>query len=120
ASPREVGNTLLAMMGTMVIASPLAGRLTDRFGPRLVATLGCLFALAGMVLLAALPLSALTDAIPPLVLLGAGLGLSSAPSQSAAMSDVPRDKSGMAAGLTSTLRYVGGIAGLTVLGLVLT
>ena len=53
-------------------------------------------------------------------LLGAGLGLTSAPSQSAAMSDVPREKSGMAAGLTSTMRYIGGIAGLTVLGLVLT
>lgn len=54
------------------------------------------------------------------MMLGAGLGVSSAPSQAAAMSDVPREKSGMAAGLTSTLRYVGGVAGLTVLGLVLT
>jgi hypothetical protein len=73
-----------------------------------------------MILLAARPLNAITDAIPALVLLGAGLGLTSAPSQSAAMSDVPREKSGMAAGLTSTMRYIGGIAGLTVLGLVLT
>jgi MFS family permease len=73
-----------------------------------------------MLLLALLPLHAITDAIPALVLLGGGLGLTSAPSQSAAMSDVPREKSGMAAGLTSTMRYIGGIAGLTVLGLVLT
>lgn len=118
--PRDVGNTLLAMMGTMVVVSPFAGRFTDRFGPRVVAFTGCSLTLAGMVLLAVLPLHALTDAVPALVLLGAGLGLTSAPSQSAAMSGVPRDKSGMAAGLTSTMRYVGGIAGLTVLGLVLT
>jgi MFS family permease len=119
-SPRSVGSTLLAMMGPMVICAPLAGRAADRFGPRAVALLGCSLALAGMILLAARPLNAITDAVPALVLLGAGLGLTSAPSQSAAMSDVPREKSGMAAGLTSTMRYIGGIAGLTVLGLVLT
>ncbi|WP_437942577.1 MFS transporter [Sorangium sp. So ce341] len=118
--PRDVGTTLLAMMGTMVVVSPFAGRGSDRFGPRAVALAGCSLALAGMLLLAARPLSALSDAIPALVLLGAGLGLTSAPSQSAAMSDVPREKSGMAAGLTATMRYLGGIAGLTVLGLVLT
>ena len=119
-SPRSVGSTLLAMMGPMVIFAPLAGRAADRFGPRAVALIGCSLALGGMLLLAARPLNAITDAIPALILLGAGLGLTSAPSQSAAMSDVPREKSGMAAGLTSTMRYIGGIAGLTVLGLVLT
>ncbi|WP_437675354.1 MFS transporter [Sorangium sp. So ce131] len=120
AGPRDVGNTLVAMMGMMVVASPLAGRASERFGARAVALLGCSLALAGAVLLAALPFRAITDAIPALLLLGAGLGLTSAPSQSAAMGDVPREKSGMAAGLTSTMRYFGGIAGLTVLGLVLT
>ncbi|WP_437603928.1 MFS transporter [Sorangium sp. So ce590] len=118
--PRDVGTTLLAMMGTMVVVSPFAGRGSDRFGARAVALAGCSLAVAGMVLLAVRPLDALTDAVPALVMLGAGLGLTSAPSQAAAMSDVPREKSGMAAGLTSTMRYMGGIAGLTVLGLVLT
>lgn len=118
--PRDVGNTLVAMMAMMVVASPLAGRASERFGARAVALVGCSLALAGMALLAARPLVAITDAVPALLLLGAGLGLTSAPSQAAAMSDVPRDRSGMAAGLTSTMRYVGGVAGLTVLGLVLT
>ncbi|XXT19023.1 MFS transporter [Sorangium sp. So ce429] len=117
---RDVGNTLVAMMAMMVVASPLAGRASERFGARAVALVGCSLALAGMVLLAARPLGAITDAVPALMALGAGLGLTSAPSQAAAMSDVPRDRSGMAAGLTSTMRYLGGIAGLTVLGLVLT
>ncbi|WP_433931687.1 MFS transporter [Sorangium cellulosum] len=118
--PRDVGNTLVAMMAMMVVASPLAGRASERFGARAVALIGCSLALAGMVLLAARPLAVITDAVPALLVLGAGLGLTSAPSQAAAMSDVPREQSGMAAGLTSTMRYLGGIAGLTVLGLVLT
>jgi len=118
--PRDLGNTLVAMMATMVVASPFAGRASERFGSRAVALTGCLFATAGMIVLAVRPLNALTDAVPALVLLGAGLGLTSAPSQSASMSDVPREKSGMAAGLTSTMRYLGGVAGLSVLGFVLT
>lgn len=118
--PREVGNTLVAMMATMVVVSPFAGRASERFGARAMALCGCLLALAGMIVLALRPLHALTDAVPALVLLGAGLGLTSAPSQAAAMSDVPREKSGMAAGLTSTMRYFGGVAGLSVLGVVLT
>jgi MFS family permease len=120
SGPRDVGNTLIAMMLMMVVASPFAGRASERFGARSVALIGCSLALAGMVLLGLRPLNAITDAIPALAMLGAGLGLTSAPSQSAAISDVPREKSGMAAGLTSTMRYVGGIGGLTVLGLVLT
>jgi len=118
--PRDVGNTLLAMMGTMVIASPFAGRAADRFSGRALAIVGSAIALAGMVLLAFRPMHALKDAVPALVLLGAGFGLTNAPAQSVAISDVPKEKSGMAAGLASTMRYVGGIAGLTVLGLVLT
>jgi EmrB/QacA subfamily drug resistance transporter len=120
SGPRDVGNTLVAMMIMMVVVSPLAGRGSERFGARAVALVGCSLALGGMVLLGARPLGSITDAIPGLAILGAGLGLTSAPSQSAAISDVPREKSGMAAGLTSTMRYVGGIGGLTVLGLVLT
>jgi MFS family permease len=117
---RDVGNTLVAMMASMVVASPIAGRATERFGARAVALAGCSTALLGMALLAARPLTAMTDAVPALILLGAGLGLATVPSQSAAMSDVPPNKSGMAAGLTSTFRYVGGVAGVTALGLILT
>jgi MFS family permease len=120
AGPREIGTTLISMMGMMVVVSPFAGRASERFGSRAVALLGCSLASGGMLLLAVRPLTVITDAVPALLMLGAGLGMTSAPSQSAAMSDVPREKSGMAAGVTSTMRYVGGIAGITVLGLVLT
>ncbi|MDC0745400.1 MFS transporter [Polyangium mundeleinium] len=120
AGPRDVGNTLVTMMAMMIVASPFAGRASERFGARAVALTGSALALVGMTLLVFLPFHAVTDAVPALGLLGLGLGLTSAPSQASSISDVPREKSGMAAGLTSTMRYLGGIAGLTVLGLVLT
>lgn len=117
--PRDIGNTLMAMMGTMVVISPIAGRAADRFGSRIVALIGSVVALLGMCMLLFRPLTSMRDAIPALVLLGIGIGGCSAPAQSAAMGDVPREKSGMAAGVTSTMRYMGGILGVTLLGLVL-
>ncbi|EYF08681.1 MFS transporter [Chondromyces apiculatus] len=117
---QDVGNTLVAMMGSMLVATALGGRAAERFGERAMALAGCVLNLSGMVLLGTLHFDALTDAIPALILLGAGLGLASAPAQSAAMSDVPRDRSGMAAGVTSTMRYIGGVTGVSLLGIVLT
>ncbi|MEO8184305.1 MAG: MFS transporter [Deltaproteobacteria bacterium] len=116
SSRESVGSVLSAMMLSMVVTAPIAGRLSDRFGARALAFVGCLLGALGMLLLGVLPFAQLTAALPGLILLGLGLGLASAPAQASAMSAVPRAQSGMAAGLTSTLRYLGGIAGLAVLG----
>jgi EmrB/QacA subfamily drug resistance transporter len=116
-SNREsVGTVLSAMMISMVISAPIAGRLSERFGARALTLGGCLVGALGVLLLGVLPFARLSAALPGLILLGLGLGLASAPAQAAAMSAVPPAQSGMAAGLTSTLRYLGGIAGLAILG----
>jgi MFS family permease len=116
SSRESVGSVLSAMMLSMVVTAPIAGRLSDRFGARSLAFAGCVTGALGMLLLGALPFTQLSAALPGLILLGLGLGLASAPAQASAMSAVPRAQSGMAAGLTSTLRYLGGVAGLAILG----
>lgn len=118
--PRDVGQTLLAMMGSMVFTAPIAGRVADRFGGRRVALFGSTVAFLAMVLLTFQTLTKLSDAVPALVLLGVGMGLTNTPSQTVSISEVPKEKAGMAAGIASTLRYVGGVAGVTVLSMVLT
>lgn len=115
---RATGRLLVLMMATMVVTAPLGGRLSDRFGPRVVALVGSIANLVGVTLALAVPLTTPNTLIAPLVLLGFGLSVANAPAQSAAMSAVPRSESGMAAGITSTLRFVGGIAGVTALGMV--
>jgi MFS family permease len=116
----EIGTVLIAMMLSMVVCSPLGGRISERLGARAVAVAGTLSALGGVLLLTRLGAQATSaDAIPALIVVGAGLGLAAAPTQSSAVSAVPPEQSGMAAGAFSTLRYLGGMVGIGALGVVL-
>jgi MFS family permease len=118
-SSAEVGRILLGMMISMVAFTPLGGRVSERVGARMVAVAGTTLALAGTLLLATADLTSAAHALAPLILLGVGLGLASAPAQAAALGAVARERSGMASGALSTLRYLGGAIGIGVLGVVL-
>jgi MFS family permease len=115
----RTGRLLIFLMLAMVLTSFLAGRLTDRFGPRPLGLLGVLTCLLGLVLMRVLPLDAATDLRLPLVLLGVGLGLANPAAQAASLAGVARADSGMAAGVSSTMRYLGGIVGIALLGRVI-
>ena len=114
---REMGHSLLAMTLAMMIASILGGRLSEKLGARLQVALGSLLALGGLWWFRDFAsIQTPTEVLPGFVLMGTGLGLSSAPSQAAAMAAAQRENAGMAAGALSTMRYVGGIIGIAVLG----
>lgn len=115
-SPEAMGHTLFAMMLAMFVSAPIGGRLNDRIGARRAALLGIASLWAGCAwLLLPSALASPAACVPPLVLVGAGVGLSGAPSQAAALSAVPRESAGMAAGVQSTLRYLGGVLSITLL-----
>jgi MFS family permease len=116
----EIGQALLAMMLSMVVCSPLGGRAEECVGARATVILGTSAMLAGLLLLTRVgPVAAPEDVCLALVLIGAGLGLASAPVQASALGAVSRVQSGMAAGALSTMRYLGGIAGIGALGVIL-
>jgi MFS family permease len=54
-----------------------------------------------------------------LALVGSGIGMVTGPAQSAALSAVLPEQSGVAAGILSTMRYLGGIAGITIISTIL-
>jgi MFS family permease len=116
---RGTGQLLVSLMLAMVLVSPVAGRLADRFGARAVAVSGSLVALAGVVGLALSDLTAAVQIAAPLALLGIGLGLTTPAAQSASITAAPGEQAGMAAGIGSTMRYLGGLAGVAVMSLVL-
>jgi MFS family permease len=117
---RTVGQALLALTAAMVISSIAGGRLTERIGPRAQALTGSLIALVGLWWFADFAsVEASADVIPGMVLIGIGIGMTSPPAQAASMSAVRREQAGMAAGVVSTMRYMGGVAGTTALGVLL-
>jgi MFS family permease len=118
--PGTIGRTIIAMMVAMIICSPIGGRVSERAGARATALAGTLTSLLGVFLLSDFQsLQTPSDAILGLILVGAGLGFSQAPSQAAAMSAVQRTDAGMAGGVVSTARYIGGVIGISALGYLL-
>jgi MFS family permease len=113
---RETGQLLIFLMLAMVLMSLVAGRLTDHLGPRPLAVAGSLVCLAGILVLLRSDLHHAGDVRLPLALLGIGLGLSGPAAQTASLSSIDAARSGMAAGVSSTMRYLGGVTGIAVLG----
>ncbi|MCC6573498.1 MAG: MFS transporter [Planctomycetes bacterium] len=116
----EIGRALLALTLAMTLLSIAGGRLSEKLGARAQVMIGSLLALGGLYFFR--DFGALTspmDAIAGLILIGAGLGLSSAPSNAAAMADAPREIAGMAGGVLSTMRYIGGVIGIAAMGKIL-
>ncbi len=99
--------------------SLVAGRLTERLGARVLAVAGSLACLSGTVILLTSDLDAAGEVRLPLALLGIGLGLCGPAAQTASLSAIAPQQSGMAAGVSSTMRYLGGVAGIAMLGILL-
>src|SRR5215218_6474226 len=116
----HVGLLLAGLALPMVFFSPLGGRLSDRSGRRLPAFLGTvLIALGTLPFLAIAPFWSWPVYLAPLVLLGIGSGLSMASMQATAIETVSLGRAGQAAGLFSTMRYLGSILGSSVMAAVL-
>jgi MFS family permease len=114
--PEQSGHYMTVFMFSMMVASMLGGRLAELIGVRATCVGGTLTALTGVIWLSMLsPDKAPLHVIVALVLGGSGLGLANGPSQSAAMASIERSMSGIASGVISTCRYLGGVVGISVL-----
>ena len=113
----EVGASLAGLMLAMVMLSPIGGRLADVVGTRTTTLVGSGLTLLGFLMVSDFgSLGTPRDAVVALVVMGAGIGLSMAPIQASAMGAAGRERSGMAAGVMSTVRYLGGVVGISALG----
>jgi EmrB/QacA subfamily drug resistance transporter len=107
-SPQETGLVLVSQPIVMTIFSPLAGRLSDRFEPRTIASLGMAFTCAGLFVLAGVGAgSSLSLIVATLLVLGFGFALFSSPNTNAIMGSVDRKFYGVASGAMGTMRLLG-------------
>jgi EmrB/QacA subfamily drug resistance transporter len=102
-TPLWAGIYMLPMMFGMIIVGPISGLLSDRMGPKLLATSGLVLQAVTFLLLTLLPANFgyLGFAIL-LLLMGIAQGLFSVPNSTALMNSVPANQRGAAAGTNST------------------
>lgn len=107
-NPQEAGSILLVQPVVMALISPLAGRLSDRISPRLLASTGMGVTAAGMAMLATVSVNtSINIIIVYLILLGLGFGLFASPNNNAVMSSVEKRFYGIASSTLGTMRLVG-------------
>lgn len=106
----SIGLALSALTVGMIIMGPAGGRAGDRHGRRLPTALGLTVATAAvLVLLATSPSVAAALLVAALAAFGLGLGAATPNLMSSALESVPMERTGGAAGLLSTSRYVGSL-----------
>jgi EmrB/QacA subfamily drug resistance transporter len=112
-SPSQVGWIIVADSVIIMIIAPIAGALSDRFGSRLLCTIGVAVVAVAQLFLATLDLqSSLIRIILPLMVWGIGWSLFNAPNQSSILGAVSHEKIGAAAGMIATTARAGGAMGV--------
>ncbi len=107
-SPKTAGLILVVQPLVQAVLSPLAGKLSDRMQPRLVASSGMAITLVGLLLLATLDVSvSLGTILAYLALLGVGFAFFSSPNTSAIMGSVRPRQYGLAAAMVGSARQLG-------------
>jgi len=107
-SPQGAGLALVWQPITMALFSPMAGRLSDRIEPAVIASLGMALTAAGLILLIFLSHStSIGYVVVSLIILGFGFALFSSPNMNAIMSSVEKRYYGVASGAVATMRLIG-------------
>ncbi|MFX1495656.1 MAG: MFS transporter [Promethearchaeota archaeon] len=120
-TPSITALLLLPTSLTMALSSPFTGKLSDKYGTRILCTIGMAFMALGFIILiliiAFLPIIFI---IVTQLLIGIGIGFFSSPNQSAIMNSVEKKDHGIAAGTLSTMRVVGQSTSVALLSAILT
>ena len=107
-TPSEAGLIIMAQPIAMTILSPLAGKLSDKVEPQIVASTGMGITVIGLFAFATLDSN---DGIwfitSMLLLLGLGFALFSSPNTNAVMSSVKQNEYGVASSVLGTMRLTG-------------
>ncbi len=106
--PMRAGLVLVAMPVMQALFSPLAGRLSDRIAPRILASAGMAATVVSLVLFTRLDAaSTLPYILTGLIVLGVGFAFFSSPNTNAVMSAVNRKLYGVASGVLAAMRLTG-------------
>ena len=107
-TPQIAGVVLISQPIMMAIFSPLAGRLSDKIEPRVIASMGMALTTVGLIFLIFVGNNTvLVFIVISLMILGFGFALFSSPNMNAIMSSVDKRFYGIASGSVGTMRLLG-------------
>ncbi len=116
----ETGKNLIPFAITIMIMSPIAGKLADKFGGKYLIVIGLAIMSLGGWLLGHFQVDIqVKDLILPFIIMGIGMGLTQAPLNNITLLDTPENEIGGASGVLSTTRQIGSVMGIAILGAVL-
>jgi EmrB/QacA subfamily drug resistance transporter len=116
-SPLQAGVRFLPSTLMIVLLAPLSGRLADRVGPRPLIVFGLLSVSGALFWQSQLTVSSgYGTLLPGFMLMGIGMAFVMSPMSMAAMNSVAQAKAGVASGILSMNRMLGGTFGVAVLG----
>ncbi|MEW6660227.1 MAG: MFS transporter [Thermodesulfobacteriota bacterium] len=120
-SPQEAGLIMTAVPLTISVVAPISGWLSDRFGSRVLSSLGMAVSCAGLWFLSQLTARAsVWDIVWPLAVTGFGQALFQPPNNNAVMGAVPPPRLGIASSLLATVRVLGQAASVALAGAIFT
>ncbi len=113
--PQYAGSILIAQPIVMAFFSPLAGRLSDRIEPRLIASTGMLITVIGLIFFVFIgPNTSKLMIVLILAFLGFGFALFSSPNMNAIMGSVEKRHLGIASGTVATMRLLGQMVSMAI------
>ena len=116
-SPFQAGLATLPLAFMLVIFAPRSAGFVARFGQARVQAFGLTLVAIGLLVTASLtPTSSYGLVALGLVIMGIGMGCTTAPATNAIISSVPLAKSGVGSAVNDTTREVGGALGIAVIG----
>ena len=109
-SALKAGVMLIPMEIIVLVLSPISGRLADRYGSRVLSSVGLALNASALIWFSTLTeRSSYTVVLISLMLFGFGRALFMSPNSSSVMGSVPAEKRGVANGIRMTLNSTGGV-----------
>ena len=116
-TPLQAGLRVLPAAGAIAVVAPLSTVLVRRLGTKLTVTAGLLVAAAGLWQISAASVgTTYADAVPGMVMLGVGAGLTMPPSTGSVMGSLPAAHTGVGSATNGAFMQVGGALGVAVIG----
>ena len=107
-SPLDSGIYLIPVSLALAIVAPITGWFFDKYRFQIISQAGLIVSAIGFVLLTTMGQTiSYVDAILPLALIGAGMGIFTSPNRATIMNSVPSNRRGVAAGISTTLVMTG-------------